>query len=80
VPGITGGTRYRVGAAQAPGAAAPQHEYLTIYEIEGEPGEVMAELAGRRARGDWSPRRGLDEETIVMLAFERVDAQGRRNW
>jgi hypothetical protein len=80
VPGIASGTRYRIGAEQAPGAAEPQHEYLALYAIDGDAGELVEELARRRADGEWQPRRGIDNETIKMWAFERVGDDGRRRW
>jgi hypothetical protein len=77
VPGIKAGTRYRMSAVQAPGAAPATHEYLAVYEIDGDIPAVVEELAARRARGDWVPRRGIDNETIRMWAFERITDDGR---
>jgi hypothetical protein len=77
VPGIASGARYRISASQAPGAAEPTHEYLAIYEIDGEVEDVVNELAARRARGDWTPRRGIDNASIRMWAFERISDDGQ---
>jgi hypothetical protein len=77
VPGMKPGTRYRLSDVQAPGAAAAEHSYLTVYEIDGEIPTVLGEIAARRARGDWTPRRGIDNETIRMWAFERIADDGQ---
>lgn len=76
VPGIRGVQRYRLSAHQAPGARPPTHEWLAVYEIDGDVAAVMAELVRRRADGEWSPRRGVVEETIGMWAFEPVAPDG----
>jgi hypothetical protein len=71
VPGVQPGTRYRVTDVQAPGAATPTHRYLTVYEIDGDVPEILRELVQRRADGTWTPRRGIDNDTIRMWAYER---------
>ena len=38
--------------------------------------EEDAEIAARRARGDWAPRRGIDEATIRMWAYEAIGDRG----
>ena len=42
VPGIVSGQRYRLAADQAPGMPAPEHANLAVYEIDGDPAEVLA--------------------------------------
>jgi len=57
-------------------AAPAEHSYLAIYEIDGDIPTVPGEIAARRARGDWTPRRGIDNETIRVGAFERIADDG----
>lgn len=70
VPGVKPGKRYQLADAQAPGMATPTHRFLTVYEIDGEVPEVLQELVARRANGTWTPRRGIDNDTIRMWAYE----------
>jgi hypothetical protein len=70
VPGVRPGTRYQLADVQADGAATPTHRYLTIYELDGDVPEVLRELVERRANGTWTPRRGIDNDTIRMWAYE----------
>jgi hypothetical protein len=76
VPGIVSGQRYRLGADQAPGMAAPAHANLAVYEIDGDVPQVLEEILGRRARGEWAPRRGIDETRIGMWMFDAVSDRG----
>jgi hypothetical protein len=76
VPGIVSGQRYRLAADQAPGVPAPEHVNLAVYEIDGDVAEVLGEIIGRRARGEWAPRRGLDETRISMWMFSAVSDRG----
>ena len=38
--------------------------------------DVLGEILGRRARGEWAPRRGLDETRIGMWMFSAVSDRG----
>lgn len=76
VPGIATWQRYRVGANQAPGMPAPDHANLALYELDGDPADVLAEIVRRRAEGEWTPRRGIDETRIGMWVFEPVTPRG----
>ena len=76
VPGIVSAQRYRLAATQAPGMAEPPHPNLALYEIDGDPEAVLAEIIRRRRDGVWSPRRGLDESRIGMWVFEPVGERG----
>jgi len=51
VPGVTKATRYRLADGVNPGT--PEHRYLALYELDTEPGAVLAELgSGRLASSD----------------------------
>ena len=76
VRGIASGQWYRVAADQAPGMPAPEHANLVVYELDGDPADVLEEILGRRARGEWAPRRGLDESRIGMWMFTAVSDRG----
>lgn len=78
VPGVVSARRYRRAEAQAPGATPVDREYLAIYELDGPPEEILAELVRRRADNEWKPRRGMDEASIRMWCFEPIDERGRR--
>jgi len=77
VPGVRPGVRYRLSDVQAPGAAPAENEYLAFYEIDGAIPEVLEEIVRRRASGEWTPRRGIEESTIKMWAFERITNDGK---
>src|SRR4051794_36621141 len=76
VPGIVSGQRYRLAADPAPGRPAPDHANLALHESGGEVAGVRGEIPGRRARGGWVPRRGLDETRIGMWMFSPVSDRG----
>jgi hypothetical protein len=42
IPGYVSGRRYRLSDYQRPHLPASRHRYLTIYEIEGDLGEIFA--------------------------------------
>jgi hypothetical protein len=77
IPGIRPGVRYRLSDVQAAGAAPAENEYLALYEIDGEIPEVLEEIVSRRASGEWTPRRAIDDATIKMWAFERITNDGK---
>src|SRR5688500_15692482 len=49
VPGVAGARRYEVEARE--GAPTPRHRYLTVYDVDGDPQEVLAEFGRRAADG-----------------------------
>jgi hypothetical protein len=46
IPGVSAATRYRW--AGGVGAEQPAHRYLAMYEVDVEPGVVLAEMASGR--------------------------------
>ncbi len=77
MPGIVSSKRYRRSEIQAPGAAPVDSGYLAIYELDGDPGEILGELVRRRADGEWAPRAGMNEATIKMWCFEAIADDGQ---
>jgi hypothetical protein len=72
VPGIISAQRYKVSPLDgAPGA--PKFSYLTIYEVEGDPNEVMGKIGAGVASGairmDGAP---LDPATLSMAFWTPV--------
>jgi hypothetical protein len=45
VPGLVSARRFKISGTQRQHAAPYSYEYLTIYEMEGDPGEALAALA-----------------------------------
>ncbi|MEU9272616.1 hypothetical protein AB0E04_45570 [Streptomyces sp. NPDC048251] len=45
IPGIARITRYRL--ADGPGAESAEHRYLALYELDGDPATVLAEIRAR---------------------------------
>jgi hypothetical protein len=76
VPGIQPGRRYKMTPVQAAGASPAENEYLALYEIAGDVDTVLGELVRRRADGEWTPRRGIDNATIKMWTFEPIADDG----
>jgi hypothetical protein len=76
VPGIAGAQRYRVSPTQAPGMLEAHAPNLALYEMDGDPEEILAEIIRRRRDGEWSSRRGIDESRIGMWLYEPVSEHG----
>ena len=77
VPGFVSARRYRLETVK--GEWTPSgHRYLSAYELEGEPKEVMAELdkevaSGRMKLPEWFPR---DHLRVVQLLRARQPGRG----
>jgi hypothetical protein len=50
VPGVLSAQRYKVSPLERD-AHAPKFSYMTVYEIEGDPNEVMAKIGADSASG-----------------------------
>lgn len=70
-PGIVGGVRYRLSAAQPPpdGPALP---YLTIYEINGDPTDVLRDLHQAQGNLTMSPALDLAVRPPVSWVYDRI--------
>jgi hypothetical protein len=74
VPSVIEGRRYRLRPMETRGAGGQlQHDYLAIYEIEGDADadEVLAEVVKRREVGGYAISDALDPNTI-LAAFEEI--------
>jgi uncharacterized protein (TIGR00369 family) len=71
VPGVESVQRYR-----ATDDLPALRRWLNLYRLDGDAGEVLAELARRRRDGEWEPRVSIVDETISMAAFEPVNLDG----
>jgi hypothetical protein len=64
IPGVTGASRYEI--AQLDPSATPAHKYLAVYEMEGEPADVFAQLSARAGTDLMPMSEALDLATIGM--------------
>lgn len=70
VPGIAAGRRYELAPVEVPGAGAPPaHRYLAVYELDGDPDEVIAECARRMASGEIPIPGSIDMSTMVTTVW-----------
>jgi hypothetical protein len=69
IPGVVGATRYKL--TQSPGAAAPEHRYVALYQIEGDPAAVLTELGARSSEMSISP--ALDAAGAKIVFWEPVE-------
>ena len=68
IPGVTAGARYRVHHLE--GMPSPAYRYLAIYELDGEPEAVLAEMGARRADGRNVASDSVDAEHASLTAWE----------
>jgi hypothetical protein len=67
VPGITSVQRYELAPRRSePDATSPTHRYLAVYELDGDPEPVLAEIARRVETGEMVISDSLDRSTVVM--------------
>ena len=52
IPGVLSAQRYKVSQLDSAAGATPKFSYMTVYEIEGDPNEVMAKIGAGVASGD----------------------------
>ncbi|MFJ8816374.1 hypothetical protein [Amycolatopsis thermoflava] len=75
VPGVTAARRYSLAPAALPEAedmpAPPPaaHSYLAVYELDGEPDEVMAEFLRWVGSGEMPLSDSLDLASIAMTTW-----------
>jgi len=72
IPGVVSAQRLQL--TPIPGAGSgPNHKYLAIYEIDGEPEAVMAELGTRVGNGQISLSDAMDMSAMSMLMYTYRD-------
>lgn len=69
VPGVTSAERYRV---QQPGDEVPEHRYVAVYELDGDPGTVLKEIATRAATGQFQMTDSIDPVSMKTMVWESV--------
>lgn len=72
VPGVVAGRRYELAPVEIPGAAdrpAQPHRYLALYELDGDPDEIMAECAHRMMTGEIGIHESIDMSTISTTVW-----------
>lgn len=67
VPGVCGAQRYEL--ANLDPNNEPAHRYLAIYELDGEPADVMAGLMSRVGTPEMTMSDALDMSTIGMTIW-----------
>jgi hypothetical protein len=74
VPGLVSAQRFKLhqialpdsGEDVGPGPQQAQHRYMLIYELDGDPATVMAEMAARTVSGEMPLHESLDLSSITM--------------
>jgi hypothetical protein len=51
VPGVLSAQRYKVNQLDRDAGTTPRYSYMTVYEFEGDPNDVMAKIGGAVASG-----------------------------
>ena len=72
VPGIVSAQRFELDDV-ALNAGAP-HRHLVVYEVEGDPDEIMAETGARFADGTIVVSEALDMSSVAMTIWRPVGA------
>jgi hypothetical protein len=70
-PGISAAQRYTLAPMEIPENAIgtlppPPHRYLAVYDVEGEPQQVMADFLGRLQGGEMTLSPALDFPNVSM--------------
>jgi hypothetical protein len=68
IPGVSGASRYNL--VQLDPNVTPAHKYLAVYELDGDPAAVFAELGVRAGTDKMSMSEALDLSTIGMSIWE----------
>jgi hypothetical protein len=70
VPGIRSAQRLVLGPERRPlGDNEPLPRYLAIYEIDGDPEDVFAEIARRQESGEMTTSTTIDRPAIVQAVW-----------
>lgn len=72
VPGIADARRYELAAGSpSAGDGPPEHRYLAVYELDGDPDEVMTEFKSRAASGRMALSEALDRTSLFLTIWGR---------
>lgn len=72
VDGVLTGHRYQLTHIAKEGAAPPVHQFLAVYELEGDPDEIVAELRRRSNTPDMPVSDSFDKKAASMTIFKRL--------
>jgi hypothetical protein len=70
VPGVSGAQRFELVPAGGEHAPAPAHRYLAVYNLDGEPADVLSELKARAGGPQMAMSAALDLTTISMTVWK----------
>jgi hypothetical protein len=76
IPGVTSARRLELAAVQIAELPAPEHKYLALYEIDGDPGAVMEELNRGVGSGEIALSDALDSAGIKVSVYTFRDQDG----
>lgn len=72
VPGVTAAKRYdlvEMPSLDSQPAPAPAHRYLAIYELDGEPADVLTELMVRTQSGSMLIDESFDQTSVALAVW-----------
>ena len=72
IPGVVSGERYRVAPSTSPRILPSEHRYLTVYDIDGDVDEVLAELGARVADGRIGVTDSVEPNSSKFMVWERI--------
>jgi hypothetical protein len=75
IPGFVAARRYRLTDAQVPGFPQSSHAYMSIYEIEGDPGEALERLMAELESGRMALPDSIQQTTIAPWSFEAISGR-----
>jgi hypothetical protein len=74
VPGVVSAERFTVAPLDGP---EPAQRYLTVYRLDGDPAEVLAEFGRRAVSGELTMSDTLDLTTVAMSAWRPTQPADR---
>lgn len=75
IPGVASAQRFDVQDFNPPGAAPPIQSHLAVYEIEGDPAAVMAEMQTRYGTDQMRASAALDLTNVSMTVWTPRDGK-----
>ena len=69
LPGVLSAQRYKVRQLDRDAGTPPRFSYMVVYEIEGDPNEVMAKIGAGVASGDIRMDGAPFDRTKASMAF-----------
>nr|WP_040752629.1 hypothetical protein [Nocardia transvalensis] len=69
VPGVLSGQRFDLAPAALPGGDPPPHRYLAVYDLSGDPDEVVKAFQARAASGEIGLSPALDMASLAVSVW-----------